>query len=149
MPVLRPVARHRLVIPTHSLGEGYYALANLDTSLPLEEMTASLEAAAASVTTGAVSRAIRDTADARAGDYIGFSGKDILVAASAREETAFALADKLGASASDVLILFSGADAPADEAARLKARLEKAYPMTEVILHEGGQPVYDYILILC
>ena len=138
-----------VVIPTHSLGEGYYALANLDTSLPLEEMTASLEAAAAAVTTGAVSRAIRDTADARAGDYIGFSGKDILVAASAREETAFALADKLGASASDVLILFSGADAPADESARLKARLEKAYPMTEVILHEGGQPVYDYILVLC
>ena len=112
-------------------------------------MVASLTEAADSVTTAAISRAIRDTDDARAGDYIGFSGKDILVAASAREETAFALPDKLGASASDVLILFSGADAPADEAARLKARLEKAYPMTEVILHDGGQPVYDYILVLC
>ena len=71
------------------------------------------------------------------------------MAASAREEAVLALADKLEASSSDVLILFSGADAPADEAARIKARLEKAYPMTEVILHDGGQPVYDYILVLC
>ena len=138
-----------VVIPTKTLGEGYYALANLDASLPVEEMTASLTEAAAAVTTGAVSRAIRDTAEAHAGEYIGFSGKDILVAASAREEALCTLAHKLNASSSDVLILFSGADAPADEAARIKARLEKAYPMTEVILHDGGQPVYDYILVLC
>ncbi len=137
------------VIPTRSIGAGYYALANLNADLPLEEMVASLTEAADSVTTGAVSRAIRDTDDARAGDYIGFSGKEILVAASAREEAVLALADKLGASQTDVLILFSGADAPADEAARLKARLEKACPMTEIILHDGGQPVYDYILVLC
>lgn len=138
-----------VVIPTKTLGEGYYALANLDADLPLEEMVASLTEAADSVTTGAVSRAIRDTADARAGDYIGFCGKDILAASSAREEAVAALSDKLRASESDILVLFSGADVPADEAARLKARLEKACPMTEVILLAGGQPVYDYILVLC
>ena len=138
-----------VVIPTKTLGEGYYALANLDAEQPLEEMTETLKAAAASVTTGAVSRAIRDTEDAKSGEYIGFSGKDILTASPTREETVMALADKLGASDSDILVLFSGEDAPADEAARLKAQLEKACPMTEVILLDGGQPVYDYILVLC
>ena len=59
------------------------------------------------------------------------------------------LADKLQAGDADILILFSGADAPVDEAARLKSQLEKACPMTEVILLDGGQPVYDYILVLC
>ena len=138
-----------VVIPTKTLGEGYYALANLDADLPLEELTEALQAAAASVTTGSISRAIRDTADARTGDYIGFSGKDILTASASREETVLALAEKLEASRADILILFSGADAPADEAARLKAQLEKSCPMTEVILLDGGQPVYDYILVLC
>ena len=138
-----------IVIPTKTLGEGYYALANLDAEQPLEEMTETLKAAAASVTTGAVSRAIRDTEDAKSGEYIGFSGKDILTASPTREETVMALADKLGASNSDILVLFSGEDAPADEAARLKSQLEKACPMTEVILLDGGQPVYDYILVLC
>ncbi len=138
-----------VVIPTKTLGEGYYALANLDAEQPIEEMTETLKAAAASVTTGAVSRAIRDTEDAKSGEYIGFSGKDILTASPTREETVMVLADKLGASDSDILVLFSGEDAPADEAARLKAQLEKACPMTEVILLDGGQPVYDYILVLC
>ena len=138
-----------VVIPTKTLGEGYYALANLDAEQPLEEMTESLKEAAASVTTGSISRAIRDTADARCGDYIGFSGKDILCAAASRKEAVLALAQKLEASQSDILVLFSGADAPADEAAALKTQLEKACPMTEVILLDGGQPVYDYILVLC
>lgn len=138
-----------IVIPTKTLGEGYYALANLDADQPLEDLTESLKAAAASVTTGSVSRAIRDTAEARNGDYIGFSGKDILTASASREETVLKLAEKLEASQADILVLFSGEDAPANEAAHIKTQLEKACPMTEVILLDGGQPVYDYILVLC
>ena len=138
-----------IVIPTKTLGEGYYALANLDADQPLEALEESLKAAAAAVTTGSVSRAIRDTAEARNGDYIGFSGKDILTASASREETVLKLAEKLEASQADILVLFSGEDAPANEAAHIKAQLEKACPMTEVILLDGGQPVYDYILVLC
>ena len=138
-----------VVIPTKTLGEGYFALANLDAEQPLDEMTETLKEAAASVTTGSISRAIRDTAAAKTGQFIGFSGKDILAAADDREEAALALAEKLEARNADVLILFPGEDAPAEEAEDLKAKLEKACPMTEVILIPGGQPVYDYILVLC
>lgn len=138
-----------VVIPTKTLGEGYFALANLDAEQPLEQMTETLKAAATSVTTGSVSRAIRDTAEAKTGQFLGFSGKDILAARDSREEAVLALADKLDAGSADILMLFSGADAPADEAARLKSKLEKSCPMTEVILLDGGQPVYDYILVLC
>ena len=90
-----------------------------------------------------------DTASAKTGQYIGFSGKDILTAADDREEAVLALAEKLQARNADVLVLFPGEDAPEDEAEDLKAKLEKACPMTEVILIPGGQPVYDYILVLC
>ena len=138
-----------VVIPTKTLGEGYYALANLDAEQPLDEMTQALKEAAASVTTGSISRAIRDTASAKTGQYIGFSGKDILTAADDREEAALVLAEKLQARDADVLVLFPGEDAPEGEAEDLKVKLEKACPMTEVILIPGGQPVYDYILVLC
>ena len=138
-----------VVIPTKTLGEGYYALANLDTEQPLEQMTEGLKAAAAAVTTGSVSRAIRDTQEARTGQYLGFSGKEILVAEASREQAVLALAQKLGAEESDILILLSGADAPADESARVKTQLEELCPLSEVILLNGGQPVYDYILVLC
>ena len=137
------------VIPTKTLGEGYYALANLDAEQPLETLRDTLAAAARSVTTGQVSRAIRDTADAREGDYIGFSGKEILCSCPDRPGAVLSLAEKLQAGEKDVLLLFSGADAPGQEASGLQSQLEKQYPLTEVILHDGGQPVYDYLLVMC
>ena len=137
------------VIPTHTLGEGYFSLANLDTEASVDEMVATLTEAAAGVTTGLVSRAIRDTDAGREGDYLGFSGKDILCGSPKREETVLALADKLQVSQADLLILFFGEDAPKAEAEALHTELTKRCPRTEVILLDGGQPVYDYILVTC
>lgn len=137
------------VIPTHTLGEGYFALANLDAELPIDALVQALTEAAASVTTGLVSQAIRDAEEARKGDYIGFSGKDILTAGPSRMQTAQELADRLNAGCADILMLLQGADVPSAEAGQLKESLEKTYPRTEVILLDGGQPVYDYILVLC
>ena len=138
-----------VVIPTHTLGEGYFAMANLQPDLPLEELSQTLEEAARAVTTGSVSKAIRDTADARTGEYIGFSGKDVLCCCPERAEAVRTLAEKLQAGNSDIIILMRGADAPSDEAASLQQELQKNCPMSEVILMDGGQPVYDYILALC
>lgn len=137
------------VIPTHTLGEGYFALANMDVELPADKLLAALTAAASSVTTGTVSRAVRGTADVHEGDYIGFCGKDILTSGSDRTQVVRELAQKLKAHEADILILLQGADAPQDEAAGLCALLEQEYPCTEVILSDGGQPIYDYILMLC
>jgi len=138
-----------VVIPTHTLGEGYYAMANLDAELTLEELTEVLKQAASSVTTGSVSKAIRDTAEARTGEYIGFSGKEVLCCFPERKDTVLTLAQKLEAQNADIVMLLQGADAPAQEAQSLQTELQKAYPMSEVILLDGGQPVYDYILVLC
>ena len=132
-----------VVIPTHTLGEGYFAMANLQPDLPLEELSQTLEEAARAVTTGSVSQAIRDTADARTGEYIGFSGKDVLCCCPERAEAVKALAEKLQAANSDIIILLQGADAPSDEAAALQQELQKNCPMSEGILIDGGQPVYD------
>ncbi len=137
------------VIPTRTLGEGYFSLANLDAELPTDQLVQALSEAAASVTTGHICQAIRDTADARKGDYIGFSGKDILTAHPSRIQAAQDLAARLNAGGADILMLLQGAPVPSAEAAQLKSTLEKTYPRTEVILLDGGQPVYDYILVLC
>ena len=49
----------------------------------------------------------------------------------------------------EVAILFSGAGVPANEAEFLLQQLQSQYPRTEMMLTEGGQPVYDYIIVLC
>ena len=137
------------VIPTKTLGEGYFALANMNPEAPVDEMVETLTEAAASVTTGLVSKAIRDTDAGRKGDYLGFSGKDILCGSAHRDQTTLELAEKLDAKSHDIVLLLSGADAPAQEAEELRNKLEKACPMSECILLPGGQPIYDYILVLC
>ena len=137
------------VIPTKTLGEGYFALANLNPEAPVDEMVQTLTEAAASVSTGLVSQAIRDTDAGRKGDYLGFSGKEILCGSSSRLRTAFDLAERLDAPSHDIVLILSGADAPADEAKTLRQQLEKACPLSECILLQGDQPIYDYIIVLC
>ncbi|MBO4585260.1 MAG: DAK2 domain-containing protein [Bacteroidales bacterium] len=135
------------VIPTTTLGEGYYALANLDTEMPVEEMVTSLTEAAASVVTAEVSQAIRDASGYKKGEYIGISGKDILCGAPTADEAVLGLVSQLEASAHDILVLFTGESV--ESADSLRAQIEKSCPLTEVIVLDGGQPVYDYILMLC
>ena len=135
------------VIPTKTLGEGYFALAGLDRSLPADELLPQLSEAAASVVTGLVSRAVRDAAGAKAGDYLGFVDKDIRCAAPSREEAARRLLMDLLADGADILLLFAGAGVPDEEAQALQAAAEQASPLTEVKRIDGGQAVYDYIIV--
>ena len=140
---------HVAVLPTRSLGEGYYALASLDTSETLDQIVPELEEALEGTVTGFVSRAIRDCEAGKTGDYLGLSGKDILCGAKDRSQALSGLARALAAGDHDIALLLSGADVPPEEAHAAAEALSAAYPRTETTLVEGGQPVYDYILLLC
>ena len=135
------------VIPTKTLGEGYYALANLDTETgDADAIEAALAEAAGEVETGLVSRAIRDSGPFREGEYLGIRGKEILTAGSTPEAAVQALAEAMEAGSRDVILVFAGADAPHPD--QLRADLAAKYPSAEVIFQSGGQPVYEYILVL-
>ncbi len=132
------------VIPCKTLGEGYYALANLDLSADsADEIERTLTEAIKEVTTGMVSRAIRDTDKVKEGDYIGISGKDILSDSPDRVVALVKLAEVLGAAGKDVIMVFTGQGVP-----NPGAELTRCFTDAEVIIRDGGQPVYDYLLIL-
>lgn len=137
------------VLPTTSLGEGYFALASLDMSETIDEIVPELTEALKGTVTGFVSKAIRDSEAGHTGDYLGFSGKNMLCGSSDRSETLYTLAQKLDAGSHDIAVLFPGADTPAEEAAAAFDHLAAAFPQTEFTCIAGGQPVYDYILLLC
>ena len=135
------------VIPAKTLGEGYYALANLDMEAgDADAIETALTEAAGEVTTGLVSRAIRDSGNVREGEYVGIAGKEILAAGPAPEEALLALAEALDAGSCDVILVFAGEGGTRSE--KVREALEKRYPRAEVILQSGGQPVYEYILVL-
>jgi hypothetical protein len=133
------------VIPCKTLGEGYYALANLDTEAGgADEIEASLTEAAETVVTGLVSRAIRDSGAVREGEYVGIRGKEILTSGATPEEALMSLAEALEAASHDVILVFAGEGGRSDAADQLTAK----YRRSEVIVVDGSQPVYDYILVL-
>jgi DAK2 domain fusion protein YloV len=135
------------VIPAKTLGEGYYALANLDTEAgDADAIAAALTEAAGEVATGLVSRAIRDSGPFHEGEYLGICGKEILTAGPTPEAAVEALAEAMDAGSSDVILVFAGEGGTRSE--KVREALEKRYPRAEVILQSGGQPVYEYILVL-
>lgn len=140
---------HVCVLPSKSIGEGYSLLGSIDFASGDD---AQIEAEAAevlgSVVSGMVSRAIRTTEAAAEGDFIGFVKDDILCASPERVEALCGLCGKLGAGSCDVLLLIVGSDVPSQEAQTAASKLQGLYPGTEVAVYQGGQPVFDYIIVI-
>ena len=142
------------VMPSTTIGEGYYGVASVDRSAEdVEEVIASVNEMMESVVTGMVSTAIRDAegdgVTVHTGDFVGYSGKKILADSSDRSEVAKSLCERLGAASRDVMLVFYGQDVPAEEAEHLVAELRSTYKNLEIMLNNGSQPVYDYIFVLC
>ena len=142
------------VLPSTTIGEGYYGIGSIDRDNPnVDEVIASVTEVMQSVLTGMVSTAIRDAegdqVSIHTGDYVGYSGKQILSDSPDRETAAKALIERLGAASRDVMLIFNGEDVPSEEAERLVADLQTQYKNLEIMLNNGAQPVYDYIFVLC
>jgi len=143
-----------IVLPCKNIGTGYVVAASLDTSS--KDTDAIVEAANGiinSVSTGMVSKAIRDASQdgisVKEGEFIGIEGSRIISAASNAEDALIETAEKLGTADHDVALLFYGNGIPEGNALAVVESLQKKYPKTEFIPTDGGQPVYDYIIVLC
>ena len=142
------------VLPSTTIGEGYYGIGAIDRDNPnVDEVITSVTEIMESIATGIVSTAIRDAEGdqvrVHTGDFIGYSGKQILSANTDRETAAKNLVERLGAASRDVMLVFNGEDVPSEEAERLVADLQTQYKNLEIMLNNGAQPIYDYIFVLC
>lgn len=141
------------VIESKNVGDGYAALTMLsydsgDADTIAEELTDAMKG----VITGTVTKAVRDAnlngVDIHENDYIGFTGKNMLAAAKSKNDAALALLEKLEAGNHEFMIALYGADMKDPDKEDFRARVRKQYPRTELYETDGGQDVYDYILIL-
>lgn len=142
------------VLPSTTIGEGYYGIGYIDRDNPnVDEVIASITEIMHSVVTGMVSTAIREAegnqVSVHTGDYVGYSGKQILSDSHDRETAAKALIERLGAASRDVMLVFFGEQVPQNEAEKLVSDLQTQYKNLEIMLNNGAQPVYDYIFVLC
>lgn len=141
------------IVLTKTIGEGYSAISMFDLSVgDPDAVTESLNELIKGVVTGMVSRASRDVSGGAVevvkDDYIGFVGDEIYVDEPTAEDAMIALCDKLNAGNYDILLILAGKEPSDDNARKMVDTLSAKYKRSEVIMVNGDQPIYDYILIL-
>jgi dihydroxyacetone kinase-like predicted kinase len=138
------------VVPTHSVVEALAALLELDPDVPAEANAAAMAAAATRVRTGEVTQAVRDgvgeCGPIRAGDWIGITRAGIGTRASSALDAAIGVVDALVAESDELVTILVGAEADPADVDRLRAHLAAARPAVEVEVHDGGQPLYPFLV---
>lgn len=141
------------VIESKNIGDGYAALTMLSyDSDDAETIENELREAMVGVITGMVTRSVRnatiDGVSIEKDHYIGFTDKHMLASCPENYETAIALLEKLGADEHDFLIAIYGVDAIDGQKSAFREQIAAKYPNMELYEIDGGQEVYDFLLIL-
>lgn len=139
-----------VVIPTKTIPQGISALISFMPGSEPSDNEEAMTAATGEVKTGEVTYSVRDTEldgfIIRANDIMGIGDRGIIAVGEEILGTAFETVYRLVDADSSLVTIYYGEDVTESEAAVLKVKIEEEYPELEIELHEGGQPVYYYII---
>jgi DAK2 domain fusion protein YloV len=138
------------VVPTAAVVEALGALVAYDADASLEENRAAMAEAAGRVRTGEVTQAVRDSVaecgPIATGDWIAITRDRIQASVKSATDAAIALLDALVDDDSELVTIIVGAEADADDTARITEHVAAAPPDVEVEVHQGDQPLYPYLI---
>lgn len=141
-------SRKVVVIETVSVPEGIAAMLTFDESASEEENIAAMKEAVSNVTTLSSTYAVRDTeigdTAIKAGETLGLYNGKIVCTSDDRVACLEGLMSKVDG-ASIVTILY-GEGATEDEANHVANIMSEKFPGVEIMVINGGQPVYSYII---
>jgi DAK2 domain fusion protein YloV len=138
------------VVPTHAIVEALAALVVYDPDADLAANVAAMAEAAGRVRAGEVTQAVRDSkadcGDIKQGDWIAITRDGICAATPSVVAAATALCDELIDADSELVTVLLGADVRHHDAGKLREHLGLEHPHVEVEVHEGGQPLYPFLI---
>jgi dihydroxyacetone kinase-like predicted kinase len=138
------------VVTTHSVPEALAALVEYDPNATGDENERAMQAALERVRTGEVTQAVRDAsvegANVKQGDWIALSRDGLVATTSSPVDAVCKLLEKLVDDDSEIVTVLVGSDAPANETQRIREHVELAFPHVEIEFHDGGQPLYPYLV---
>ncbi|MGH9134565.1 MAG: hypothetical protein ACRDZZ_11545, partial [Ilumatobacteraceae bacterium] len=143
-------AKQVVVVPTRSMPEALAALVVYDPEASGDDNGAQMAEAAASVATGEITQAVRDTnsevGSITEGDWIGLvRGDGIVAVAPDVAGAATALLEHLVAPGRELITVITGAGATAATTATIEGWLADRHADVQVEVHRGGQPLYPYL----
>ena len=142
--------RNIIVIPTHSIPQGITAAINIDPEASVDDNKNNMLAAIQTVKSGSVTYAVRATSidgfKLKEGDFIGLDEKHIIAKNTDLDAVALTTVEKLVDENSSTITLFYGSDVKEEDASATTEKIAEKYPDLEVTVHQGGQPLYYYLI---
>ena len=138
------------IVPTKTISQGLTAMLSFDPDDSLADNVANMTDALDTVVSGEVTKANRDTTindiAIHQGDFLGIIDGDIKVAASDLIVAASSMIEKMLDEDSEIITIMYGRDSNKKEAQKLVDELKKKHDDLEFELHDGGQPVYNFLI---
>jgi dihydroxyacetone kinase-like predicted kinase len=126
------------------------AMIDFDADTTAADNAAPMRDAVARVRTGEVTQAVRDSqgecGPITTGDWIAVTADGIRAATDTAEAAVVVMLDELIADSDELLTMLVGADADPDGVERVLAHVAERHPALEVEVHDGGQPLYPYLV---
>jgi dihydroxyacetone kinase-like predicted kinase len=138
------------VVPTTSVVEALAALVAYDPQATLADNVVAMAEAAERVAAGEVTQAVRDSVaecgPIAEGDWLAISRDGIVCTAETPVDAALALVRALVTEDSEIVTVLIGAEGRHADTEKLRSAIAFAHPQVEIEIHEGGQPLYPYLI---
>ena len=139
-----------VVVPSKTVPQGITAIINYIPDSPIDDIVGAMTEALATVNTGEVTYAVRDTViddvQIKQGDYMGIGDSGILAVGGEIADVAFDMLEKMMNDDLELISVYYGDEVDEKDAEALRERISEKYPQCDVELQFGGQPIYYYIL---
>lgn len=139
-----------VVIPSTTVPQGIAAAINFNAEASSEEnadvMTTEMRRVKSAQVTYAVRTTMIDGKEIHEGDYMGLGDSGILAVGLDLEDIAVETLEQMLDEESELVSIYFGKDADEAKAQVLAERLMEQHPEIEVEVHDGGQPVYYYLM---
>ena len=139
-----------VVVPSKTVPQGITALINFVPDLSAEENLEAMVEEMGRVKTGQITYAVRNTMiddmEIHEGDIMGIGDKGMLAVGTDVDDTALDTLKAMLDEDSELVSIYYGSDVEADKAEAFLERAQEAFPDVEIELHEGGQPIYYYLI---
>jgi uncharacterized protein len=140
------------VIPCTSIPQGLSAMLRLDPDGDLDKIAAEMEEAIDEVETGEITIATRNVeingVDVREGETIALLNGKLIESTHDLKTACLKLLEKAQTAERERITFFYGANITKQEVNSIIDHVRKAYPHHEIELHEGGQPHYQFIIMI-
>ncbi|MEK0289785.1 DAK2 domain-containing protein [Caldifermentibacillus hisashii] len=138
-----------IVIPSKTVPQGLAALLAFNPSVDAEKNEKAMNDALKTVKSGQITFAIRDTMidnlTIKKDDYMGIEEGSIVVSNRDLNVTAKELLNKMLDEDSEILTIIKGEEATEEQTKAIVQFVEEKFPEVEIEIHDGKQPLYQFI----